>query len=89
MNFITNQSARDANQYTATAATQLSGAQGYQVLNDQYEQDRSTTLQLYLTTAVLGAITGGLLTMDILHKPEGEVEVYGQTPALILEGGSP
>lgn len=85
MNFITNQSARDVNQYTATAATQLSGVQGYKVLDEQYEQDRSLTLQMYMSTAILGMITSGLFTMDLLHKPESEADVYHQMPALIIE----
>jgi hypothetical protein len=85
MNFITNQSARDTNQYTATAATQLSGAQGYKVLDEQYEQDRSLTLQMYITTAILGAVTSSLFTMDLLHKPESEADVYRKKPGLIIE----
>ena len=85
MNFIANQSARDVNQYTASAATELAGPQGYMSLNQRYEEDRSMAMQLYISTAILSAITSGIFTMDLLHKPEGEAEVYRRAPAIILE----
>ena len=85
MNFIANQSARNANQYTASAATELAGPQGYASLSQRYEEDRSMAMQLYISTAILSAVAGGLFTMDILHKPEGEAEVYQRDPAIVLE----
>ena len=89
MNFIANQSARDANQYTASAATELAGPQGYNSLSQRYEEDRSTAMQLYISTAILSAIAGGLFTMDALHQPEGEAEVYRRAPAIVLERQAP
>ena len=46
-------------------------------------------MQLYISTAILSAIAGGLFTMDMLHKPEGEAEVYRRAPAIILERRAP
>ena len=61
MNFIANQSARDANQYTASAATELIGPQGYTSLSQRYDEDRSMAMQLYISTAILSAIAEAYL----------------------------
>ncbi len=85
MNLITNQSAQDANRYTASAAVEPGGPKGYELLSDQYESDRSTALQLYISTAILGAITGGFFALDQFHQPEGIEEVYQRPPGMVLK----
>ena len=85
MNLITNQSAQEANRYTASAAVEPAGPAGYALLNEQYESDRSTSMQLYLSTAILGAITSSLFALDYFHQPEGPAEVYRRDPGMVLE----
>lgn len=85
MNLITNQSAQEANRYTASAAIEPAGPAGYALLNEQYESDRATAMQLYVSTAILGAITSSLFALDLFHQPEGASEVYRRDPGLVLE----
>ena len=89
MNLIANQSAQQANRYTASAPTQLSGPRGYQLLDEQYQRDRSVATQLYLSAAILSAVTSTLFALDQFHQPEGERDVYQQSPNLILQRTDP
>ena len=89
MNLIANQSAQQANRYTETAATQRAGPRGYELLDEQYQRDRSLATQLYLSTAILSAISGTLFTLDHFRQPEGEREVYRRAPHLTLKRRSP
>ena len=85
MNLVANQSAQDTNDYSNTVYIQNEGKSGYDQLKNQYENQRTLSMQLYMSTAIFGAITATLFGLDFTYKPEGPQEVYLRGPGLILD----